>query len=180
MKNNKNFRSGFAVSGLLLNAALGSALLVGVGTFLLSGVHKLATMASFPSLNSQDQNANSLIAQDLRCASSIESGSNDRIVLSSSGNGETTTVTYTYDRSAGTLIRTEGQATQTVLNNLDDFSFSFYQRSSADLAFGSMTTASTANASMVGCHWSCSRKFAGAKLDSEHIEMAPTVLRNLR
>lgn len=180
MKNQTNFRSGFAVFGMLLNAALGSALLVGAGAVGLSGVHKVATMASFPSLNSQDQNANGLIAQDVRQASWLESGSNDKIVLCSSVDGQTSTVTYTYNRAQGTLTREAGNVRQTVLSNLDDFSFSMFERSSAASALGSMTSASAANAGMVGCHWSCSRKFAGAPLDSEHIEMAPTVLRNHR
>jgi hypothetical protein len=178
MRKNKTSRSGFALPGMVLNITLGSALLLGAGSFSLSNAHRVAAMASFPVLNSEGQNANSLIAQDLRQASSLESASGDRIVLRSAMAGEVSTVTYSYNRALGTLTREDGQTTRTVLNNLDDFSFSLFQRASANAGFGSLASANAANASMVGCHWSCSRKLAGAKLDSEHIEMAPTVLRN--
>jgi hypothetical protein len=178
MRKNKSFRSGFAMPGMILNITLGSAFLLGAGSFSLSNAHKVAAMASFPVLNSEGQNANSLIVQDLRQASSLESATSDRIVLSLTQAGDTSTVTYSYNRALGILTREDGQTTQTVLNNLDDFSFSLFQRSSANASFGSLASANAANASMVGCHWSCSRKFAGTKLDSEHIEMAPTVLRN--
>lgn len=180
MKNDKNGRSGFAVPGMLLNATLGSLLLLGAGSFGLSNVHKLAAMASFPALNTQSQNANDLIANDLRQAKSIESATTDRIVLRPALPGQTDTVTYRYDRGLGTLSRDDGRTTQIVLNNLDDFSFALFQRSSADPNFESLSLADAASASMVGCQWSSSRKFAGAKLDSEHVEIAPTVLRNHR
>jgi hypothetical protein len=101
-------------------------------------------------------------------------------VLRSAFSGEASTVTYSYNRVQGTLTREDGQTTQTVLNNLDDFSFSLFQRSTANASFDSLASANAANASMVGCHWSCSRKFAGSKVDAERIEMAPTMLRNHR
>src|SRR5690349_1022441 len=140
MKNNKRVRSGFAVPGMLLNATLGSALLLGTGSFVLCNAHKLAAMANFPALNSQSQNANGLIANDLRQAGSIESASSDRIVLRSALPGEVGTITYRYDRALGTLSREEGRTTQTVLNNLDDFSFSLFQRSSPDASFESWSS----------------------------------------
>jgi hypothetical protein len=176
--NNEGFSSGFAVPAMLLNVTLGSLLVLGTGSFGLSSMHKLASMASYPNLNNQSQGASSLIAQDVRRASSVESASSDQIVLSvrlAEGIG---TVAYTYDAVRHTLTRTDGRTTQTLLSDVDCFAFSLFQRPAADAAFNTLAPATTPNAKIVACHWSCSRKLAGAKLDSETVQIAPMVLRN--
>ena len=176
----KDFRSGFAMHGMLINVALGSLILIGAGTFGLTNGRKVAAMASYPALSSQDQNATRRIAQDLRRACSIESAATDRMVLRSRDAAGTELVSYSYNPAQRTLTREDGHSSETVLSELDNFSFSLFQRPAAHATFGTFAPATAANAGMVGCHWTCSRQLAGTKLDSEHVEMAPVVLRNHR
>jgi hypothetical protein len=163
---------------MVLNIALGSLILLGAGTFGLSNGRKVAAMASYPGISSQDQNATSRIAQDLRQACSIESAASDRIVLRTRDAAGAELVSYSYNTAQRTLTREDGHSTVTVLSELDNFSFSLFQRPASQAAFGAFARATAANAGMVGCHWTCSRKLGGTKLDSEHVEMAPVVLRN--
>ncbi len=176
-KNSKNVRSGFALSSMLMSISL-SGVLLGAGSLGLSSARKVATMASYPSLNRQDQNATGLIAQDIRRASSVESTSNDQIVLRVAVTEGASAITYTFDPATRTLIRAEGSATQTLLTDVDSFAFSLFQRPTADARFGVLAPATASTAKMVGCRWSCSRKLAGATLDSESFQVAPIVLRN--
>lgn len=176
----KDSRAGFATTGMLLNVALGCLILIGAGAFGLTNGRKVAAMASYPALSSQDQSATSRISQDLRQACSIESAASDRMVLRSRDAAGTELVSYAYNPAQRTLTREDGHSTETLLTDLDNFSFSLFQRPSAHATFGTFAPASAANASLVGCHWTCSRKLAGTKLDSEHVEMAPVVLRNHR
>lgn len=179
-KNTTKLRSGFAVSGILLNVALGGAFLVGAGSFGISGAHKLGAMASFPTLNNENQKATTLIANDLRSACTVQRASAEQIVLARRAPGQIVTVSYTYHPKSGTLTREEGQTTQTVLADLDTFSFTLFQRPGAKAGFDHLDIATAANAGLVGCHWTNSSKVGGAKLDSEQIEMAPIAMRNQR
>jgi len=163
---------------MLLNVTLGSLLVVGTGSLGLSGMHKFASMASYPNLNTQTQNAGNVIAQDVRRASSVESATEDQLVLKVSLAEGITMVTYTYNAASHTLTRTAGQTAQTLLKDVDCFAFSLFQKPAANAPFDTFAPATAQNARMVGCHWSCSRKLAGAKLDSETVQMAPMVLRH--
>jgi hypothetical protein len=176
-KNSKNVCSGFALPSMLMNITL-SGVLLGAGSLGLSSAPKVATMASYPSLNRQGQDTTSLIAQDIRRASSVESASDNQIVLKVAVMEGASSVTYTYDPATRTLTRAEGSATQTLLTDVDSFAFSLFQRPAVDARFGVLAPATASTAKLVGCRWSCSRKLAGATLDSESFQVAPVVLRN--
>jgi hypothetical protein len=176
--NRKNSGWGFAVPAVLLNITVGGMLVVGTGTLGFSSMHKVATMASYPSLNNQSQTAGALIGQDVRRATSIERAGSDEIVFNVRGVEGISTVAYNYDAIRHTVTRTEGARTQTVLSNVDSFGFSLFQRPAKDAAFDVLAPATAQNARVVRCHWSCSRKLTGARLDAETVELAPIVLRN--
>src|SRR5690349_14951071 len=99
----KDSRAGFATPGMVLNVALGSLILLGAGTFGLANGRKVAAMASYPALSSQDQNTSSRIAQDLRQACSIESAASNKIVLRSRDAAGTALVSYSYNPAQRTL-----------------------------------------------------------------------------
>ena len=160
---------------MLLNITVGGLL---VGTLGFSSVRKMGTMASYPNLNNQSQSASSLIAQDIRRASSVDRATDQELVLSVRSVQGTCTITYSYDVVGRTLTRTEGAVTQTILKDIDSLAFSLFQRPATDAAFDTLAPATAQTARVVGCHWTCSRKVAGAQLDKETIQMAPVVLRN--
>lgn len=176
--NKKGLVWGFAVPGMLLNVTVGGLLVVGTGTLGFSSMRKVGTMASYPSLNNLSQTASSLIAQDIRRASSVDRATDEEIVLSVHSAQGTCTVTYSYDTAGRTLTRIEGPVTQTILKDVDSLSFSLFQRPAANAAFDTLAPATAPTARVVGCHWTCSRRVAGAKLDKETVQMAPVVLRN--
>jgi hypothetical protein len=177
-KSSKSTRRGFSTTRTMVNVALVGVAMLSSGSFGLTSWRKLATMASYPTLNHQAQNASSRIAQDIRRSSSVDSATPDRLVLNASVGGRNSSVTYVYNAAARTLTRLDVHGTQTILTDIDSFSFSLFQRPTAGAAYGEFQPASANEARLVGCHWSCSRKLAKAKLDSESVELAPVVLRN--
>jgi len=144
----------------------------------LSNTYKLAAMAGYQRLSSQNQDATSLIVNDIRRANSLDHASQDKVVLRCGPAGHISLITYTYDAAAHILTRTDSRSTQTVLTDLDGFSFSFFQRPSPAASFNSFAPATAATARVVSCRWSCSRRVAGDRVDSESVELAPIVLRN--
>jgi len=162
----------------MVNVALVGLAVLGSGTLGLTSMHKMATMASYPELNRQDQSASSIIAADIRRAGSVESATGDRLVLRSVIAGHESTVSYVYNAATRTLTRADAQGCQTLLKDVDSFAFSLFQRPAPGAAFAQFLPATGTEAKMIGCRWTCSRKLAGSKLDSESIEVAPVVLRN--
>lgn len=162
------------VSRMLVGIALGGVLLFGLGSM----VSKVACMASYPALNDQSQNATSLIAQDIRRASSVQSANGHQLVLAVRHPEGSSTVTYNYDEATRTLTRTDNAGAQTILTEVDSFAFSLLRKPASDAAYSVLAPATADSAKLVGCSWSCSRKLAGTKVDSETIQIAPVVLRN--
>lgn len=183
MKNDMNEMSsnkskwGFATHCTMLNVALGGLVLLGGGAGF-SNIRGLATMVTYPSLYRQDQQASSVMADDFRRATALQSASDTQIVLRANLEGTTTTVTYTYDRAAGMVTRTDAHGSSTILKNVNSLSFTLLQRPSASGSFGTFVPADPSKARIIGCRWSCSRKITGAKLQTETVEVAPIVLRN--
>ena len=169
---------GFITSGTLLNLSLGGLMVLGAGSVGLYHARDLASMAAYPGLDSQDQNASSLIAQDIRQASWVEAQSSNRMVLHAHTPNSVSSVTYSFDPAAHTLTRADSQGSTTLLRDVEVFSFSLFQRPAAETKYGAFEPATAANAKMVGCSWTCSRKIAGEKVNSGNIEIAPIVLRN--
>jgi hypothetical protein len=169
---------GFVTSGTLLNLTVGGLMVLGAGSIGLFHARDLASMAAYPGLDSQNQSASSIIGQDIRRASSVDSASSNQIVLHVNAPAGATTVTYTFDPTAHTLTRADAQGSNTVLSGVEAFSFSLFQRPGSDATYGTFVPAAAASAKMVGCRWTCSRKIAGEKLNSESTEIAPIVLRN--
>jgi hypothetical protein len=169
---------GFAMPGTLLNLTAGGFLAAAVVSVALCNMQKVAGMASYPGLNSESQDASSLIEKDIRRASAVEQAVSNEVVLKYNISGHVSHVTYTYNAAARTLTRTDERVSQTVLTDLESFSFSFFQHPGANAAFNTFAAAQAGNARIVGCRWSCSRKAAGAKVDAETVELAPVVLRN--
>ena len=168
----QKFLQGFTLPGLLLPVSLGSLVLFSAGPAL--HPHSwLNQIAISPRLTQQDRNASDLLCQDLRAASSVQSAGANQIILNTS-NGN---VAYTYNPAARTLTRLQGAKSETVLAGVDAVSFSLFQRPGAQDMFNKLTPATVENARLVACHWSCSQRFAGAKLDSDSFQVAPTLLR---
>jgi hypothetical protein len=174
-KTSKSFGWGFSTPWTMVNVAVVGLAMLSSGPLGLTTMRKVATLASYPTLNQKGQAASGLIAGDIRRSSSIGSVSADSIVLKT---GVNSTVSYVFDSKARTLTRKDAQGTQTILTDLDSFSFSLFQQPAANAAYAKFLPASAKDARMVGCRWSSSRKIAGTKVDSEAVEMAPVVLRN--
>src|SRR5215472_1419667 len=88
---------GFVTSGTLLNVTVGGLMVLGAGSIGVFHGRDLASMAAYPGLDNQNQNAGSVIAQDIRRASSVDSGNSTQIVLRMNATAGATTVTYTFD-----------------------------------------------------------------------------------
>jgi hypothetical protein len=157
---------------MLVHISFGSLVLLSAN-YALHPLGWLKQLAISPGLTQQAREASDLLGQDIRQASSVQSATANEIVLSTPEG----TVMYTYSAAFRTLIRVEGAKSKTVLTSVDSFSFSLFQRPGVNESFNTLPPAIPEEARLVGCRWSCSQRIAGAKLDTDAFQVAPTLLR---
>jgi len=163
---------GSTLIGMLVSVGYAGLVCVGVNSFL--SMHSgLATTPVCPNLTARDRSASEVISQDVQAAHSVERPSANELVLK----GPDGNVSYTYDAVDRILIRTSHGNTERLLTGVDSFSFSLL-RPGPNTPRGELLPATPCQARAVACRWSCSRKLAGVKLDSEDFQTAAIVLRN--
>jgi hypothetical protein len=160
---------GSTLAGMLISVACAGLVCVGANSFL--PMH--AGLAICPNLTAKDRNASEVISQDVQAAHSVERPSANQLVLK----GPDGNVSYTYDAVHRTLIRASHENTERLLTGVDSFSFSLL-RPGPNASRGVLLPAMACQARAVACRWSCSRKLARVKLDSEDFQMSAIVLRN--
>jgi len=133
----------------------------------------LATTPIRFNLTAKDRSASGVISQDIQAAHAVERASANQLVLK----GPDGNVSYTYDPVDRTLIRASQGNTEKLLTAVDSFSVSLL-RPAPNSSSGVLLPATASQARAVACRWSCSRKLARVKLDSEDFQMAAIVLRN--
>ena len=171
--NNRKNLAGYILPGSLISIACVGLTIAGASVGF-SKHGSLSVAVADPSLTGNDQDAYAMLAQDIRAASSVESFQPGQLVLGAP-NGS---VAYTFDSAGHTLTRTSAGETRTLLTGVDSLSFSLLHRAGPEAPFGTMVPANIADAKAIACHWSCSRKLAGAKLGSDNFQMTPVLLRN--
>jgi len=163
---------------LMVGTALGSLLLIGVGSLYLFSAKSFVSMTNYVDLNSRNRRASDLLSRDIRSAtavgSSTRSTTNSQIVLRSK-QGD---VTYAFDETAGTLTRSQAANTEVLLAGLTSLTFSLYQRPATGAVYEAFPSATASTAKLVGFEWTCSRKVYGTEKSSENVETALVELRN--
>ena len=172
MKRTKRALTGSVLAGMLASVSCAGLLFVGARSVLPRNPD-LAMIPFCPGLTAKDQNASEVISQDVQAAHSVERPSANQLVLK----GPDGNVSYTYDSVHRTLMRASCGNTERLLTGVDSFSFSLL-RPWPNGCRGMLLPATPCQARAVACSWSCSRKFARLKLDSEDVHTAAIVLRN--
>ena len=149
------------------SAAMWAAILLSIG----------CTMLGFLAVNSisqrQSWNVSEVISQDIRDACSVESPSVNQLVFK----GVHGKVVYTFNVGHRSLIRMDGLRSEKLLTEVDSLSFSLLRPAACKMNSEFMP-ANTGKARAVACSWSCSRKIAGLKLNSEEGGVPAILLRN--
>jgi len=90
-----------------------------------------------------------------------------------------TPLEFRYDPSARTLVRIKNGVQDSVplLTQCDFFRFSIYQRNHIPGTYDQYPTADVGTCKLVQLSWICSRRIAGAKLNTESVQSAKIVIR---
>lgn len=162
-----------AVTSLLTASVVALGMFTG-RSFLLTG--------NYVNLDAQSRNASDVLGREIRDASTLVSFSTNnplQLKLANNTAGYTITITY-YTNNSTLMFAKTGLATQMLLTNCDNWSFSLFDRvpliTSTNITFYSTTD--PAQCKVIDMSWKCSRTILGSKMSTESVQTAEIVLRN--
>lgn len=131
----RDSRSGFTLVEIMVATGLLAIVLLAVLSAYLFVARNLTRL-----VNSQHQEVESrrtlrTFTQDLSAAIQLSTATTSHLAFTKPTGGAATSVTYLYSAANGTLVRTEGTVTQTLLTGLTSFTLTYYNE--AGTAVGS-------------------------------------------
>ena len=166
--------AGMTLIELSVATFLGSLILMVAGALSVYGARSVLAMNNYAELEQRSRNTLDILTRDIRQAKDLNSFATNQIVLN---NLDSTTCTYTFSPSLGTLTRVKGGLSSVLLSDCDSLTFSVYQRSpSNNFTFYPATSNSTAK--LIDVNWKCSKMIRGQKVNTESIQTAKIVIRN--
>jgi prepilin-type N-terminal cleavage/methylation domain-containing protein len=178
---NLNRRSrAFTLVEMMVAVAVGCMVLIGAISIYTFSLTSFTSMANFADLDQKSRHTSDILTRDIRSCVSIASATSSQLALNEPlPDGTTVTTTYTYDQVAGTLTRSQNGISQILLTGIDTLTFAPYARPGPSANYEDFVTASpSTTAKLIGIQWSCSRRLAGPRSESQSVQTAIVELRN--
>lgn len=126
--------AGFTLAELLISLSLALAVMTAVLSSYIFLGRNLVRLVNQQTLETEARRTLAYFTRDVRMASGVTgTPSNTSVTFLLPTNFGTTTAAYSYDSSTQTLTRTLGGSTQTLLSNLIDLNFYYYDNLSASV-----------------------------------------------
>jgi prepilin-type N-terminal cleavage/methylation domain-containing protein len=171
---------GFTLFELLVALGVSSLLFAAIASMMLFSGRSTASLGNYADMARDSRNATDVMSTDIRQANRVTACSSTQLQLEmvDFSSGATNALTYTYDPSAGTLMRSLAGATSTLVSGIvtNSFQFSMFQRNPVGGAIDVYTTLDPTNCKVVQMTWVTSRSALGL-VDTESILSAKVVIR---
>lgn len=170
----------FTLVELLFSIGVTTLCLAALSAFWVFASHSFATLFNYVDLDDTNRIAMDQLTRDIRQANCVTAyGVNSNSISFQEADG-VTTLSYTYDPTARTLVRTESGgaiSSKQVLSECDKLTFVIGQRNPVGGSYDVYPAATPTTAKVVNVSWSCSRKIFGWKEDTESVQTARIVIR---
>ena len=166
--------SGFTLTEVIFTVGITSLCLAALAMFAVFSTHSFATLFNYVDLDDANRLAMDQLTRDVRQAGGVTAFTANSLTLQDSGGP----LSYSYDPTNRTLIRTQSGVTTVLLRECDRLSFIIGQRTPMANTMDVYTNATTPiTAKVVNVSWSCSRKVFGLREDTESVQTARIVIR---
>ena len=172
-------RPGRSAAGFILPEAIFAIAITAVLVLVVAGVavfsgRSFAALANYVELDDYNRIAIDKLTRDLRQANRVLTASTNSLAIE---DADGSVISYTYDSSAHTLVRTHHGIRSVLLQGCDRFAFSLGQRNAVNGTYDIYPAATPATCKVVNVAWSCSRKVLGATENTESVQTARIVIR---
>lgn len=167
-------RQAFTLIEIMVASAIGSILLLSAGMLASYSARSYAAMTNYVDLDNKSRKALNILTRDVRQASYLSSYTSQQLVFTDYDN---TSLSYTYNPGAKTLVRLKDDVSQTLLTECDFLQFNIYQRNPVGGSYDQYPTATATNCKVVQVSWVCSRQILGARINTESVQSAKIVIR---
>jgi prepilin-type N-terminal cleavage/methylation domain-containing protein len=163
-------RRGFTLVEVMVATSLLGIILTGVLAAYLFLGRNLTRLVNLQQQEVQSRITLRYFTQDVSAAIALSTMSSSQLALTKPAASGTTAVTYTYSSGSGTLVRTEGTRTQTLVTGLTSFAFTYYNEA------GTAITSSTQSVKSVEAVFSSATGTTTSGTLAKYTSVSPRVL----
>ena len=168
--------SGMTLIELMIATVVASIVFAAVGSLSMFTSRSFVAMGNYNDLDRLSRNALDNMSRDIRQARQLTGYTSNKLTFVEQ---DGSSLVFQYNPDAGTLIRTRGSSTTTLLTECDFLNFNISQRNpSNNFSFYPVSSTNFSTAKLIDVNWRCSRKILGAKVNTESVQTAKIVLRN--
>jgi hypothetical protein len=161
---------------LLVATSVGTILFAVVASMTLFAARSFLALSNYDDLDRKSCQALDTLSTQIRQTQQLLTYSTNRLVFLDWDNQN---LTYAWDPGTRLLTRQKGGSTTALLSECDFLAFHMSQRNvSNNFIFYPATTTNLVTAKLIDVSWRCSRTILGAKINTESVQTAKTVIRN--
>jgi hypothetical protein len=181
--NNRRRRSqsGQSLPEIMIGITVSTIVLAAVAALCLYQARTCAALGNYVDLDQHSRYALDLMTKDIRQANRLTSYSSTNLdfEMIDPGSGATNTLSFVYDPTAGTLVRSFLGLHHTLLTQIvpNSINFSLYQRNPVGGVVGQYPTTDPSLCKVVQLSWICGRTLFGATENTESVQSAKVVIR---
>jgi prepilin-type N-terminal cleavage/methylation domain-containing protein len=166
-------QGGFTLVEIMVATGLLAIVLVGVLAAYLFVARNLTRLVNTQQQEVESRRTLRTFTQDVSAAIQLTTATSSQLVFTKPTASGTTTVSYTYSAGNGTLVRTEGAGTKTLLTGLTSLTLSYFSEA------GTLVTSSPQSVKSVEMMFSSAAGTATSGTQSRYTTVSPrVVLRN--
>ena len=167
-------QAAFTLVETMAMAAVGSIVLVAFLSLLFFSNRSFACLANYSDLDEKTEMAVDKMSREIRQVNQLTGYSSTNLTFEDYDGG---TLQYVYNPATKVLIRSKGNASQTLLTGCTSLQFSIFQRSPCSNTFLPYSTSTVTNTKLIELTWNCSRTVMGARVNTESMQSAKIVIR---
>jgi Tfp pilus assembly protein PilW len=169
-------RAAFVLSEMIVATGITALLMVSLVAFFMFAGQSFAAMFNYADLDGANRIAMDTLTTDLRQCNKVTACTTNNLTLQDYDG--VSTLSYTYDPAAKTLVRTRnGASATTLLKGCTSLTFTIAQRNPVGGSYDVYPAATAATAKVVNISWICSRSIFGNSINTEAVQTARIVIR---
>ena len=160
---------------IMFALGIGGLVMAGICSLYFYSYRSFAAQLNYVDLDQYSQRALDKMSQQIRQVQAMTDFATNKLVFT---DFDGATLSFIYNPTNKTLIRTKGTATETLLTGCDSLIFSIYQRNPVGGSYDQYPAATVATAKLVQVQWLCSRPlYYNSLQNTESMQSAKIVIR---